>query len=178
MLTPGTPTFCIAASSVNAASSPSRPVCGPSIADLIASELVCAASQADSTTTATNPPITRRILAPRRILEYPATVMTVRMLLLIAVTVALAPSSAGAQAGQSSAAVEAETMKHFQALLRLDTSNPPGNEVIAVEYLKGVLDAEGIAAQVFASDPKRPNLVARIKGSGKKRPLLVMGHTD
>jgi acetylornithine deacetylase/succinyl-diaminopimelate desuccinylase-like protein len=100
------------------------------------------------------------------------------MLLLIVVAVALSPSGAGAQASRTPAAIEAETMTHFQALLRLDTSNPPGNEVLAVEYLKGVLEKEGIPAQVFASDPKRPNLVARIKGSGKKRPLLVMGHTD
>jgi acetylornithine deacetylase/succinyl-diaminopimelate desuccinylase-like protein len=73
---------------------------------------------------------------------------------------------------------EAETMQHFQALLRLDTSSPPGNEVRAVEYLKQVLEKEGITVQVFAKDPQRANLVARIKGNGKKRPLLVMGHTD
>ncbi len=100
------------------------------------------------------------------------------MLLLIVVAVALSPSGTGAQASRTPSAIEAETMTHFQALLRLDTSNPPGNEVLAVEYLKGVLEKEGISAQVFAIDPKRPNLVARIKGSGKKRPLLVMGHTD
>ena len=78
----------------------------------------------------------------------------------------------------ANAALEAETMQHFQALMRLDTSSPPGNEIRAVEYLKQVLDKEGIPNQVFAKDPKRPNIVARIKGNGKKRPLLVMGHTD
>ena len=41
-----------------------------------------------------------------------------------------------------------------------------------------MLDAEGIPYQVFAKDPQRPNLVVRIKGNGKKRPVLVMGHTD
>ena len=75
-------------------------------------------------------------------------------------------------------AIEAETMQHFQALLRLDTSSPPGNEIRAVEYLQQVLRREGISYQVFAKDPQRPNLVARIKGNGKKRPILVMGHTD
>lgn len=69
-------------------------------------------------------------------------------------------------------------MRHFQALLRFDTSDPPGVELPAVEYLKKVLDAEGIPNEVFAVDPKRPNIVARIKGNGKKRPLLIMGHTD
>ena len=40
--------------------------------------------------------------------------------------------------------IEEETMRHFQAILRLDTSNPPGNEILVVEYLKGVLEREGI----------------------------------
>ena len=47
-----------------------------------------------------------------------------------------------------------------------------------MDYLKQVLDKEGIPYQVFAKDPQRPNLVARLKGNGKKRPILVMGHTD
>lgn len=74
--------------------------------------------------------------------------------------------------------LEAETLRHFQAILRLDTSNPPGNEYLVTDYLKSVLEAEGIPVQIFASDPKRPNLVARLKGSGRKPPLLYMGHTD
>ena len=74
--------------------------------------------------------------------------------------------------------IEEETMRHFQAILRLDTSNPPGNEGIVVEYLKSVLDREGIETKIFALDPKRPNLVARLRGNGKKRPVLIMGHTD
>ncbi len=74
--------------------------------------------------------------------------------------------------------LENETMQHFQALLRLDTSNPPGNEKLATDYLKQVLEREGIATQVFALEPNRPNLVARMKGNGRKRPILLMGHTD
>src|SRR5262245_1491554 len=74
--------------------------------------------------------------------------------------------------------IEEETMRHFQAILRLDTSNPPGNETLVVEYLKSVLDKEGIETKVFPNDPKRANLVARLRGNGKKRPLLIMGHTD
>ncbi len=74
--------------------------------------------------------------------------------------------------------VEAETMEHFQSVLRFDTSDPPGNERPAAEYLKQVLDREGIATKVFELEPNRLNVVARLKGSGKKRPLLLMGHTD
>ncbi len=74
--------------------------------------------------------------------------------------------------------IEEETMRHFQAILQIDTSDPPGNEAPAVEYLKSVLEREGIETKIFALDPKRPNLVARLRGSGKKRPVLIMGHTD
>ena len=74
--------------------------------------------------------------------------------------------------------IEDETLRHYQALLRLDTSNPPGNEDLAAQYLKEVLDKAGIPAQIVASDPKRSNVIARLKGNGRKRPLLIMGHTD
>jgi len=75
-------------------------------------------------------------------------------------------------------AQEPETLRHFRALIQIDSSNPPGNETNVVNYLKGVFDAEGIENQVFAQDPNRANLVARIRGNGAKRPLLVMAHTD
>ena len=71
-----------------------------------------------------------------------------------------------------------ETMRHYQAVLQLDTSNPPGNEARVAEYLKQVFDSEGIPSQILAIDPNRSNVVARLKGNGRKRPLLVMGHTD
>ena len=74
--------------------------------------------------------------------------------------------------------LEAETMQHYQAVLRLDTRNPPGNERSVAEYVKGVLEKEGIPAQIVGSDRNRPNLIARLKGNGTKRPLLIMGHSD
>ena len=74
--------------------------------------------------------------------------------------------------------VERETLEHFQAILRLDTRNPPGNERRVAEYLKSVFDREGIPAQILALDANRSNVVARLKGNGRKRPLLIMGHTD
>lgn len=62
-------------------------------------------------------------------------------------------------------------MRHFQALLRFDTADPPGEEQPAADYLKQVLEQEGIPVQVYAVEPHRPNVVARLKGSGKKKPL-------
>ena len=75
-------------------------------------------------------------------------------------------------------AVAAESMEYFSALLRTDTSNPPGNETEAARYLQRVLQQEGIEAELFALDPTRANLVARLRGNGSKQPILVMGHTD
>ena len=75
-------------------------------------------------------------------------------------------------------AVDAESMEYYLALLRIDTSNPPGNETEAAMYLQEVLGREGIDANLYALDPARANLVARIRGNGSKQPLLVMGHTD
>src|SRR5262245_62586353 len=72
----------------------------------------------------------------------------------------------------------AEALKNLQELLKIDTSNPPGNETKVAQYLKAILDKEGIPAEIVASDPNRGNLIARIKGSGKKRPLLLAGHSD
>ena len=74
--------------------------------------------------------------------------------------------------------LEPEIMQRFQDVLRLDTSNPPGNEHIVADYLKALFDKEGIPAQVFSLDPNRSNVVARLKGNGKKKPLLIMGHSD
>ena len=75
-------------------------------------------------------------------------------------------------------AIELETLTHFQALIRMDTSDPPGGEKPAADYLAAILKKEGIAVEIFANEPDRPNVVARLKGSGAKRPLLLMGHTD
>jgi acetylornithine deacetylase/succinyl-diaminopimelate desuccinylase-like protein len=71
-----------------------------------------------------------------------------------------------------------EILRHHRSLVQIDTSNPPGNETKAVDYLKKVFDAEGIPSQVLALDPARANIVARLKGNGTKRPILIMAHTD
>src|SRR5712691_5358525 len=69
-------------------------------------------------------------------------------------------------------------LRHYQALIRIDTTDPPGNETKAAEYIQKVLQAEGIPVTVVAKDPARANLIARIRGNGSKRPILLMGHTD
>ncbi len=90
---------------------------------------------------------------------------------------ALVALAAAAQTPDWSA-VNAETLKHFTAVVQMDTQDPPGNETKVVEYVKKVLEAEGIPVITSANEPARANLIARLKGNGSKKPLLIMGHTD
>ncbi len=69
-----------------------------------------------------------------------------------------------------------EILKIYRDLIRIDTR--AGNETKAVDYIRRVLEAEGIPTKTFALDPARANLVARLKGNGTKRPLLILAHTD
>src|SRR5579864_8595673 len=74
-----------------------------------------------------------------------------------------------------------EAVGYLQDLLRIDTTNPPGNETRAAEYLAGVLRHEGYEPLVIESSPGRGNVVVRYTGSGRRRPLLPLllyGHTD
>ena len=71
-----------------------------------------------------------------------------------------------------------ETVTHLRALIRFDTSNPPGNERPAAEYLAGVLQREGLEALILESAPQRANLVVRLRGSGQEPPLMLLSHLD
>ena len=75
-------------------------------------------------------------------------------------------------------AVEVETLEHFRTLLQFDTSDPPGRELPAAEYLRDILEAEGITVEMLYNNPERPNVLARLEGNGSKEPLLMMAHTD
>jgi acetylornithine deacetylase/succinyl-diaminopimelate desuccinylase-like protein len=74
------------------------------------------------------------------------------------------------------AAVEAVPL--LQKYLRVDTTNPPGNERRAADFLKTVFDREGIECEVLDQGGNRANVVARLRGTGRKRPLLLLNHLD
>lgn len=75
-------------------------------------------------------------------------------------------------------AITAETVRHLQALIRIPTVNPPGNERPAANYLAEVLAAEGYDPLVLESAPGRGNVVARYRGSGEAPPILLLSHLD
>ncbi len=82
---------------------------------------------------------------------------------------AQAPSFADAQQ---------ETIRLLADLVRINTSNPPGHETEVAQFLKQTLEREGIPSEIFEKVPGRGSLVARLKGNGSKKPLLLMAHED
>ncbi len=71
-----------------------------------------------------------------------------------------------------------ETTLRFQEYIRINTANPPGNEIEAARFFKKVLEAESIRCQIFEPSPGRGNLLATLKGNGKKKPFLLLNHMD
>lgn len=66
----------------------------------------------------------------------------------------------------------------LQALIRFNTTNPPGDEAACIAFLRGLLDEVGLASTVLTRTPGRPNLLARLPGRGEAQPLLLYGHVD
>src|SRR5262245_47681563 len=117
---------------------------------------------------------------PRRI-----AIVSVRRLVAATLVLVAAPfSAAGLFAAAPVAAApdfkqaRAEAERILADLVRIDTTNPPGNETRAAELIRDLLAKEGITSQIFESAPGRGTLVARLKGNGSKRPLLLLGHLD
>ena len=66
----------------------------------------------------------------------------------------------------------------LRQLLRYDTTNPPGNEADCIAFVREQLASVGVEAHVYAREPARPNLIARLPGDGRAAPLLLQGHVD
>lgn len=91
----------------------------------------------------------------------------------------VAPICAAQQTGYpdfDSLATEAAT--RLSEYVRIRTVNPPGDESLGASWLQQVLGREGIEARIFESSPGRGNLYARLSGTGKKRPLILLSHID
>ncbi|MGE5654942.1 MAG: M20/M25/M40 family metallo-hydrolase [Bacillota bacterium] len=68
--------------------------------------------------------------------------------------------------------------QHLQALIRINTTNPPGGETEAARYIAGVCAEAGIEHELVEPIPGRGSVVARLRGDGSLRPLLLLGHLD
>jgi acetylornithine deacetylase/succinyl-diaminopimelate desuccinylase-like protein len=74
--------------------------------------------------------------------------------------------------------VQQEAIDLLIQYLKLDTTNPPGNEIRAAEFFAGVCKREGIEHQLFEPFPGRATIWARLRGDGSKRPIILLNHTD
>jgi acetylornithine deacetylase/succinyl-diaminopimelate desuccinylase-like protein len=79
---------------------------------------------------------------------------------------------------ESGQATEDEAVSLLSLYVQIDTSNPPGNELKAAQFLKQILDREGIETRIIESAPGRGNLYARMKGDGSRKALVLMHHMD
>jgi acetylornithine deacetylase/succinyl-diaminopimelate desuccinylase-like protein len=88
------------------------------------------------------------------------------------------PQSAG---NPSLSQIQIEALGWLQGLLRIDTTNPPGNELVTAKYIAAILQKEGIQSEIFESTPGRGFLVARLSANAVPDPtraLLLMAHLD
>ena len=78
-------------------------------------------------------------------------------------------------------AIASDALGWLQNLIRLNTTNPPGNELAAAKYIAGILDREGIHSETYESTPGRGFLVARLQANAmpdSSKALLLMAHLD
>lgn len=97
--------------------------------------------------------------------------------LLLGITV-LASNSTQAQSSINWESLQKEATELFVQYLKIDTTNPPGNETRAANFFAELCKREGIEHQVFEPVPGRGTLWARLKGSGSQRPVILLNHTD
>ena len=74
--------------------------------------------------------------------------------------------------------LEAETTAVLQRLIQFDTTNPPGNELPLAQWINGTFIAEGIESEVLVSAPNRGTVIARIRGEGNAKPVMLLAHMD
>jgi acetylornithine deacetylase/succinyl-diaminopimelate desuccinylase-like protein len=93
-------------------------------------------------------------------------------------SVLVAATAIPASGAEDNRSLSDRTRQYLSELVRIDTSNPPGSETQVAQYLKQTVEAFGISGELLGGDPKRLNFVARLRGNGKGRPLLLIAHSD
>ncbi|MBK9376705.1 MAG: M20/M25/M40 family metallo-hydrolase [Holophagales bacterium] len=83
-----------------------------------------------------------------------------------------------AAGGPAAAGAFPPAVERLRAYVRLDTSNPPGNEIRGALYLKELLARGGVASEIFEPEPGRANLYARLRGTGSAPGLVLHHHID
>ena len=102
--------------------------------------------------------------------------MYARLLFLLLILLVTGPTCRAVDVDWTKA--RAEAVQLLQELIRIDTTNPPGNERAVALHLQKLLESDGIETRILEVAPGRANLYARIKGDGSRRPLILLSHTD
>lgn len=102
--------------------------------------------------------------------------MATRLALLLVILLLSIPTKAATDIDW--AKERGEVVQLLQELIRIDTTNPPGNERAAALHLQNLLASDGIETRLLDVAPGRANLYARLKGDGSLRPLILLSHTD
>lgn len=98
--------------------------------------------------------------------------------LLILPLIASSSTSRAAGNGVNWDEVQKEALELFIQYLKIDTTNPPGNEIRAARFFAGICKREGIEHQVFEPSPGRGVIWARVRGDGSRRPIVLLNHSD
>jgi len=112
--------------------------------------------------------------------------MRIGILILTAALASCAPLPRGTALQPDPARDAQETVDLLRELIRFDTINPPepgsrkknADETALLRHVRSILAADGIASEIYEREPGRGNLVARVRGSGEKKALLLMAHVD
>ncbi|MDP3046924.1 MAG: M20/M25/M40 family metallo-hydrolase, partial [Chloroflexota bacterium] len=75
-------------------------------------------------------------------------------------------------------AIQDEATHILSDLVRMNTVNPPGQEMACAQYLAGILRREGLEPVVVESAVGRGSVVSRVKGSGNQKSLILLSHLD
>src|SRR5712691_13561431 len=93
-------------------------------------------------------------------------------------SLALLSLQCGRAGGTQADPLDREAEEALVGYLRIDTSNPPGNETAGAQYLQRILAKDGIASELVGADPRRQSLYARLRSGSHEKALLLLHHID
>jgi acetylornithine deacetylase/succinyl-diaminopimelate desuccinylase-like protein len=111
-----------------------------------------------------------RMICPRK--------TSLALILMGLLLVTLPSNGSAAETAFNWKAIEDEAVALLSRYIQIDTTNPPGNEIRAAEYLKAIFNREGIESRIIEAAPGRANIYARLKGNGSKKAIVLMHHMD
>jgi acetylornithine deacetylase/succinyl-diaminopimelate desuccinylase-like protein len=101
-----------------------------------------------------------------------------RVIAIALIVAALVPARRSHAGNIDWAQVEKDATGLLSAYIQINTTNPPGNETAAARFLAQRFHDAGIDAEIFESEPGRGSVLARLKGSGGARPIILLNHLD